>query len=298
MRILLTGCNGQAGFELSRTLAPLGEVIALDRAGCDLASEDSLRETFRRTRPDAVVNAAAYTAVDRAQTDTATAHAVNGTAPGILGEEAARTGALVIHYSSDYVFDGSGSTPFRETDEPRPLSVYGHSKLAGERALAASGARHFIFRTSWVYGVHGSNFARTMLRLAGEREELRVVADQTGAPTSAALIADATAHVLRQAAGDPGLPSGLYHFAAAGETTWFDYAAFVIAAARKAGRPLRLPEDGLVPITTADYPVPAARPRNSRLDTRLFQQTFGLVLPHWQHGLTHFLKQVLQGHEA
>jgi dTDP-4-dehydrorhamnose reductase len=293
MRIMLTGCNGQAGFELSRTLAPLGDVIALDRAGCDLANEAGLRAAVRQIRPDVIVNAAAYTAVDKAETDEALAHAVNAAAPGILGEEAARCGALVIHYSTDYVFDGSGSAPFHETSATGPLNAYGRSKLAGEQALAASGARHFIFRTSWVYGVHGSNFARTMLRLAAEREELRIVADQTGAPTAAALIADVTAHALRQAAADSGVPSGVYHLAASGETTWFDYAAFVIAAARKAGHSLRLPEGALVPIATADYPLPAARPLNSRLGTGRLRQTFGLVLPHWQHGMDHFLKQVL-----
>ncbi len=293
--ILLTGVTGQVGFELQRALAPLGPVLALDRQSCDLSNGVALQQKVRELQPAIIVNPAAYTAVDKAESEPELAMAINGAAPGLLGQAAAEVDALVVHYSTDYVFDGSGTRPYAETDRPNPLSVYGRSKLAGEQALQASGARHLILRTSWVYGAFGGNFAKTMLRLAAEREQLKVVADQFGAPTSAALIADVTAqllgHYLRGAPAD--FPGGLYHLAAGGETNWHEYAATVIAAARAAGRPLKLAADGLLPIPSRDYPTPAPRPANSRLDTRHLRGTFGLELPDWRQGLAHVLQQIL-----
>lgn len=272
MRILLTGRNGQVGFELQRALAPLGDLIALDRAGCDLENEMSLREAIRRAGPDVIVNPAAYTAVDRAESEPDRAFAINARAPGIIGEEAARNGTLVVHYSTDYVFDGTAAGWYAENAATAPQSVYGRSKLDGETALAQSGARHLIFRTSWVFGAHGANFARTMLRLAAERDELKIVADQTGAPTSAALIADVTAHAIRQAMRErESVPDGVYHLAAGGETNWHAYACHVIDAARQAGKPVKAA--AILPIATADYPTPARRPANSRLDTGKLRQT-------------------------
>ena len=233
------------GFELRRALAPLGEVHALDRAACDLADATALRRVLRALEPGFVVNAAAYTAVDRAESDQAAAVAVNAQAPGIVGEVAATFGAPVLHFSTDYVFDGRLDRPYREGDPVDPPSVYGRTKLAGERALAAANPRHWTLRTSWVVGAHGGNFARTMLRLAGERDTLNVVADQIGAPTSAALLADLAAHLVRrwQCRGDEGAAWGLYHATASGETSWFDYARFVLARARAAGRPLKAGPD-------------------------------------------------------
>jgi dTDP-4-dehydrorhamnose reductase len=296
MKILLTGRDGQVGFELSRALAPLGEVAVVGRADCDFLDADALRALVRRVAPDVIVNPAAYTAVDRAEAERDTAFAVNARAPGILGEEAARLGALVVHYSTDYVFDGAGTRPWTEDDTPAPHSVYGSSKLAGERALAEACPRHLILRTGWVLGVHGGNFARTMLRLAAEREQLTVVDDQFGAPTSAALLADLTAHLLRQYAREGGdaFPFGTYHVAAAGETSWYDYARFVLDAARNAGTALRAGPDDVLPVPTAAYPTAARRPANSRLATSLFRRTFGLRLPPWQDGVHHVLQQLLR----
>ncbi len=295
MKILLTGKNGQVGFELQRALAPLGEVIAVDQQDCDLASPDAIRRLVAEVAPQVIVNPAAYTAVDKAESEPHLALAINGTAPGILGEEAARLGALVIHYSTDYVFDGSMPGAYLETDAPNPQSVYGKTKLAGEKALQASGADHLIFRTSWVFGAHGANFAKTMLRLAGERDALKVVADQFGAPTSAALLADVTARAVEryQRQGREAYPFGLYHLVAEGCTTWHEYAQTVIRAAQQAGRQLMLTADDVLPISTADYPLPAPRPYNSRLDTSRLRQTFGLELPPWQSGLDHVLQQIL-----
>ena len=295
MKILLTGKNGQVGFELQRALAPLGEVHAVDSARCDLANEQALRALVRELRPQLIVNPAAYTAVDRAEKEDGQAHAVNAIAPGVLGQEAERIGAAVIHYSTDYVFDGRKPSPYNEQDAVQPLNVYGRSKLGGEVALATATRRHLILRTSWVVGAHGQNFAKTMLRLAAERSELRIVNDQFGAPTSAALIADVTAHMVRrlQTGGGEAFPWGTYHLNASGETTWFDYARFVLARAREAGHELKVGPDQVTPIASADYPTPAPRPMNSRLDTRLLQSTFDLHLPHWQQGLDHILQQIL-----
>lgn len=295
MNIVLTGANGQLGFELQRALAPLGEVHALDRAACDLADAAALRRVLRALEPGFVVNAAAYTAVDRAESDAAIAAAVNAQAPGIVGEVAAAFGAPVLHFSTDYVFDGQLGRPYRESDPVDPQSVYGRTKLAGERALAAANPRHWTLRTSWVVGAHGGNFARTMLRLAGERDTLNVVADQIGAPTSAALLADLGAHLVRrwQCRGDEGAAWGLYHATASGETSWFEYARFVLTQARAAGRALKAGPDDIRPISTAQYPTPARRPANSRLDCSRFVATFGLRLPPWQAGVSHVLQQIL-----
>jgi dTDP-4-dehydrorhamnose reductase len=295
MKILLTGKNGQLGFELQRALAPLGEVVAVGTQECDLADADAVRALVRRVAPDVIVNPAAYTAVDKAESDQEHAAAVNTRAPAVLGEEAARLGALVLHYSTDYVFDGAKEGAYTETDTPAPQSVYGRTKLDGERSLAAANPRHLILRTSWVVGAHGGNFAKTMLRLAAERERLTVVADQWGAPTSAALLADLSAHLIRQHALAQGgaFPYGVYHVTAAGETNWHAYARFVIGQALDAGKTLKAGVEGVAPLTTADYPTPAKRPANSRLDTSHFRTTFALRLPPWQEGVRHVLQQIL-----
>ena len=294
MKILLTGKNGQLGFELQRALAPLGEVVAVGTQDCNLADADALRELVRRVVPDVIVNPAAYTAVDKAESDEATAGAVNAVAPAILGEEGAKLGALVIHYSTDYVFDGTKQGAYTESDAPAPQSVYGRTKLEGEQGLAAANPRHLILRTSWVVGAHGGNFAKTMLRLAGEREKLAVVADQFGAPTPAALLADVSAHLVREHArtGGIGFPYGMYHVAAGGETSWHGYAQFVIGEALAAGIILKATVDAVAPLATEQYPTPAKRPLNSRLDTARFRSAFGLRLPPWQEGVRHVLQQI------
>jgi len=296
MRILLTGKDGQVGFELRRSLAVLGEVVAVDQAQCNLADGEALRALVREVKPQIIVNPAAYTAVDKAESEVDLATAINATAPGVLGEEAARLGAWVVHFSTDYVFDGRQNKPYREGDPVNPLNVYGRSKLAGEKALNASGARCLIFRTSWVVGAHGANFAKTILNLAGERESLSVVADQFGAPTSAALLADVTAQVLHQAQrqGETAFPFGLYHVTAGGTTNWHDYAVYVVEKAIAAGRTIKLRPENVRAITTAEYPLPAPRPASSRLNTEEFRQTFGLQLPDWRVGLDHILEQLLR----
>jgi dTDP-4-dehydrorhamnose reductase len=292
-KILITGKNGQVGFELQRALAPLGEIVAVDRSECDLADLDALRAFIARVQPDVIVNPAAYTAVDKAESDRDNAFLINRDAVRVLGEEAARLNALVIHYSTDYVFDGTKDGSYTEKDSPAPKSVYGASKLAGELALAMANPRHLILRTSWVVGAHGGNFAKTMLRLAGEREQLSVVGDQHGAPTSAALLADVTAHLVRDYLHvQESLAFGTYHVTGGGETTWYDYARFVIAEAIAAGKPIKAGLDAVSSLTTADYPTPAQRPANSRLDTTYFQSTFNLHLPHWQQGVRHVLQQI------
>jgi dTDP-4-dehydrorhamnose reductase len=292
-KILITGKNGQVGFELQRALAPLGEIVAVDRSECDLADLDALRAFIARVQPDVIVNPAAYTAVDKAESDRDNAFLINRDAVRVLGEEAAHLNALVIHYSTDYVFDGTKDGSYTEEDSPAPKSVYGASKLAGELALAMANPRHLILRTSWVVGAHGGNFAKTMLRLAGEREQLSVVGDQHGAPTSAALLADVTAHLVRDYLHvQESLAFGTYHVTGGGETTWYDYARFVIAEAIAAGKPIKAGLDAVSSLTTADYPTPAQRPANSRLDTTYFQSTFNLHLPHWQQGVRHVLQQI------
>lgn len=296
MKFLLTGKNGQVGFELQRALAPLGEVVAVDQGECDLADEAAIRSLVNAVKPDVIVNPAAYTAVDKAESDSENAFLINAQAPGVLGREAAQLGALVIHFSTDYVFDGNAEGFYCETAQTNPQSIYGQSKLEGELALQASGARHLIFRTSWVVGAHGGNFAKTMLRLAADRESLSVVADQFGAPTSAALLADITAQLARQASltAANDFPYGLYHLVAGGVTNWHEYASFVIEAARSHGIQIKVAPGGIKAIRTADYPTPAKRPANSRLCTKKLRDTFGLTVPDWQSGVSHILQQILK----
>jgi dTDP-4-dehydrorhamnose reductase len=292
-RILLTGANGQVGWELRRTLASLGEVIALDSSSMNLADADAIRKKVGEIAPHIIVNPAAYTAVDKAESEPGLAHAVNATAPGMLAEAAGRTGALLVHYSTDYVFDGSGAAPWREDDACGPLNVYGTTKLAGECAIQAAGCRHLIFRTSWVYGSRGSNFLLTMRRLLRERPELKIVADQVGAPTWCRDLAEATAQVLSQivspASGlDRGVPWGVYHMTNAGETSWHGFAAAIQALDEfdETCVPAHL-----LPIPSSDYPTPAKRPRNSRLSNDKLEQTFGLRLQDWRAALALCLEQ-------
>ncbi len=295
MKILLTGKCGQVGFELQRALACLGEVCAVDQADCDLTDVSAIRELVRLSKPDVIVNPAAYTAVDKAESEPELAHAVNAVTPAVLAEEAKTLGAWIVHYSTDYVFDGSKLGAYVEDDATNPQSVYGRTKRAGEIALQASGVGHLIFRTSWVVGAHGQNFAKTILRLGADRESLNVVADQYGAPTSAALLADVTAHLIRQrqCKGEERFPFGLYHLVAGGETNWCDYARFVVSEARTLGRALRLSPDSIQAIPSTEYPLPATRPANSRLDTRKLRSAFDLELPDWQSGVRHVLRQIL-----
>ncbi|WP_394787952.1 dTDP-4-dehydrorhamnose reductase [Rhodoferax sp.] len=296
MKILLLGKNGQVGWELQRSLAALGQVTALDRHSSDycgnLQDLDGLADTVRRLQPHIIVNAAAHTAVDRAESEPELARTLNTLAPGVLATEAEKLGAWLLHYSTDYVFDGSGSQPWTEDDTPAPLSVYGRSKLEGEQRIQAACSKHLIFRTSWVYAARGGNFAKTMLRLAKEREQLTVINDQFGAPTGAELLADVAALALRSARADPAL-AGLYHLAAAGETTWHGYAQFVLAQARQAGVVLKAGPDAVAAVPTSAFPTPAQRPHNSRLDTHKLQAAFDLTLPDWQTGVARMLNETL-----
>ena len=296
MKILLFGRNGQAGWELQRSLAPLGEVIALDRdsAGLcgDLTNVEGLAQTVRTVWPDVIVNAAAYTAVDKAESEPDLARAVNATAPGVLAQAAHATGAWFVHYSSDYVFDGSGETPWKEDDVTGPLNVYGRTKLEGEQRVRALCGRHLILRTSWVYSARGNNFTKTMLKLARERDSFAVVDDQFGAPTGAELLADTTAMALKSLLSGSGHP-GLYHVSAAGVTTWFHYARKIVGHAQGRGASLRVSPERVEPTTTDAFPTAAARPLNSRLDTASFRQTFGLALPAWEHGVDRMIDEIL-----
>ena len=296
MKILLLGKNGQVGWELQRSLAPLGELIALDRRSehfCgDLTNLSGLAETVQTLRPAISVNAAAHTAVDKAESEPELTRLINATAPGVLAQEAAKLGAWLVHYSTDYVFDGSGERPWRETDTPAPLSVYGRAKLEGERLIQAACPRHLIFRTSWVYAARGGNFAKTMLRLAQERERLTVIDDQHGAPTGAELIADVTAHALRQVLQRPE-DAGLYHLAASGHTTWHGYASHVISHAQSLQPALHIKAQEITPVATSAFPTPAKRPHNSRLDTARLQAAFGLTLPDWQQGVNRMLAEII-----
>jgi dTDP-4-dehydrorhamnose reductase len=301
MKILLLGKNGQVGWELQRSLAPLGELIALDRHSPDLCGDlsnlEGLAATVHTVRPDVIVNAAAYTAVDKAESEPQAARLLNALAPGVLATEAAKLGALLVHYSTDYVFDGQGHRPWVETDATAPLSIYGQTKREGEQVIAAACPKHLIFRTSWVYAARGGNFAKTMLRLARERDHLSVIDDQFGAPTGAELLADVTAHAIRQVVQRPN-DAGLYHLAAAGEATWCSYANHVLAHARLAipaiiceANPFKVSHAD--PIQTSAYPTPAQRPLNSRLNTGKLQATFGLQLPPWQTGVNRMLDETL-----
>jgi dTDP-4-dehydrorhamnose reductase len=297
MKILLLGKNGQVGWELQRSLAPLGELIALDadskeRCG-DFTDLEGLARTIRSITPDVIVNAAAHTAVDKAESEPELVRTINALAPGVLAQEARRANAWLIHYSTDYVFDGSGDKPWLETDATAPLSVYGTTKLEGEQLIQQSGCRHLIFRTCWVYGARGGNFAKTMLRLARERDSLSVINDQIGAPTGADLLADITAHAIRTVQQRPEV-SGLYHLVAGGETSWYGYANFVIDFARRAGVELKVAPEAIKSVPTSAFPTPAKRPHNSRMDTTKLQRTFDLYLPAWQSGVTRMLSEMLE----
>lgn len=294
MKILLLGKNGQVGWELQRALAPLGEVIALDREGDnelsgDLTDLDGLKSTVLSVQPDIVVNAAAYTAVDKAESDMDLAKTVNAEAPKLLAELCAQIGALFIHYSTDYVFNGSGETPWTEEQSIDPLNVYGKTKAGGEQGIAQSGCNHLIFRTSWVFASKGNNFAKTMLRLASDRDTLNVIGDQIGAPTGAELISDITAQAIPKIMADKNL-SGIYHLAASGETSWHEYASYVIEQARQMGQELKCTQINAIP--TTEYPTPAPRPLNSRLNCAKLRNTFDLHLPHWEIGVKRMLQEI------
>jgi dTDP-4-dehydrorhamnose reductase len=319
MRILLLGKGGQVGWELQRSLSVLGQVMALDFDTTevdgvpvcgDFSQPERVAQTVRDLKPDVIVNAAAHTAVDKAQSEPDVARLLNATTPGLVAQEAKKLGAWLMHYSTDYVFDGSGTTPWVETDAPSPLNVYGHTKLEGEQAIVQSGCQHIILRTSWVYGARGGNFAKTMLKLAQEREELKVINDQVGAPTGADLLADVTAHIIARcranaaaharlnthanggASADPQTFSGIYHCAAAGQTTWFDYANHVLSSAVAINPAIKI-RAKVLPVPTSAFPTPAQRPHNSRLNSTKLQHTFGLNLPHWQAGVSRMLTEFL-----
>ncbi|MEE6443595.1 MULTISPECIES: dTDP-4-dehydrorhamnose reductase [Pseudomonas] len=295
MKILLLGKDGQVGWELQRSLAPLGQVLALNsksRGYCgDLANLQGLIETVRSIAPDVIVNAAAYTAVDNAEYDRELAFRVNADAVEVLARAATELRALLVHYSTDYVFPGHGTVAWREEDSVGPLNIYGESKLKGERAIQALGCNHLIFRTSWVYAARGKNFARTMIRLASERETLGVINDQHGAPTAAELIADVTAHAVLATRRDIAL-GGLYHLSAGGGTTWYGYAKFVLEQAEELGIELKVGAEEVKELSTDAYPTPAKRPANSRLDTSKLRSAFGLTLPDWRKGVSRMLKEV------
>jgi dTDP-4-dehydrorhamnose reductase len=298
MKILLFGCGGQVGWELRRSLAPLGELVALDFAGApglcgDFSDPEGVARTVRTLRPDAIVNAGAYTAVDQAEGDAERALRINAETPGVIAQAAAELGAWLVHYSTDYVFDGSGTRPWREDDATGPLNVYGRTKLEGERRIAAANPRHLVLRTSWVYAARGGNFAKTMLRLARERDRLTVIADQVGAPTGADLLADVTAHALRSVLAGQG-DAGTWHVAAAGETSWHGYARFVVAQAQQAGELLKCGPEQVDPVPSSAFPTAARRPHNSRLDTNRFRTAFGLALPAWEQGVARMLQEILR----
>lgn len=294
MKLLLLGKGGQVGWELQRSLTPLGDVVALDHDSTDMHADFSrpneLADTVRKVQPQVIVNAAAHTAVDKAESEPELARKLNATAPGVLAATAREVGAWMVHYSTDYVFDGSGNRPWREEDATGPLSVYGQTKLEGEQLVALNCPQHLIFRTSWVYGARGGNFAKTMLRLAKERDRLTVIDDQFGAPTGAELLADVTAHAIREVLRDSG-KAGLYHLVASGETTWNGYARFVLEQARAAG--VELKATAVDAVATSAFPTPARRPQNSRLATEKLQRTFGLTLPHWEQGVARMLSETL-----
>ena len=297
MKILLFGKGGQLGWELQRSLAPLGELVALDFDSAELCGDftnlTGLAETVQSVRPDVIVNAAAHTAVDKAESEPELVRTINALAPAVLARQAAALGAWLVHYSTDYVFDGSGERPWRELDATGPLNTYGLTKLEGEQAITHSAVKHLIFRTSWVYAARGGNFAKTMLRLAKERDRLSVINDQVGAPTGAELLADVTAHALRQvnASPDGARLAGLYHLSASGQTTWHGYASFVLETALKLGVPLKASPATIDPVPTSNFPTPAQRPLNSRLDTRKLQRAFNLVMPPWQQGVARMLTE-------
>lgn len=297
MKILLFGKAGQVGWELERSLAVLGEVTVLGSRSQEMCGDfknlEGLRESIQQIRPDVIVNAAAQTAVDKMEDEAELAYLVNAQAPALIAEEANKLNALMVHYSTDYVFDGSGTKPWLETDTTNPLSVYGKSKLEAEQAIIQSGCDYLIFRTSWVYAARGRNFAKTMYRLAKERDTLNVIADQVGAPTGAELIADVTAHVIPVALNDHSV-SGIYHLVASGEVSWHGYASFVLDYCRNRGVEFLVKPDAVTPVPTSEFPTPASRPLNSRLNTTKLQKTFNLTLPNWQNGVIHMLDEFLE----
>jgi dTDP-4-dehydrorhamnose reductase len=297
VKILLFGKDGQVGWELQRSLTPLGALVALGRDSqeyCgDLNNPEKICRTIQALQPSVIVNAAAYTAVDKTESEPELARTINAETPAAIAEEAQRCGALLIHYSTDYVFDGSGSQSWAETDGTGPLNIYGATKLESEKAISDSGCHHLIFRTSWVYGTRGGNFAKTMLRLAKERDQLNVINDQIGAPTGADLIADVTAHAIRMALNDTSI-NGIFHLVAAGETSWHTYARFVIETARQADVKVKVAPNAVLPVPTSAYPTVAKRPLNSRLGTSKLRNTFNLTLPHWQTGVARMLAEILE----
>lgn len=288
-KILVTGKNGQVGWELQRSLAPLGQIIAVDAEDMDLRDVDAIRNKVREIAPHIIVNPAAHTAVDKAESEPDLAMAINGTAAGVLAEEAKKLDALLIHYSTDYVFNGSKTSPYVESDTPDPQSVYGKTKLAGEQAIQAVGGKYIVLRTSWVYGVHGGNFVKTILRLAKERSELRIVADQYGAPTWARLLAESTTQIIGKYSEDK---SGVYHLTAGGRTNWHQFAEEIVRLARQYDDALKDKPLSIHPIATHEYPVPAKRPANSSLSTEKVRKTFALALPNWENELAECVRQL------
>ena len=297
MKILLFGKSGQVGWELQRSLAFMGELVALDVNDQELCGDfthpDSIIQTIHSVSPDVIVNAAAYTAVDKAESESELADTINTQAPEILAQESRKLGAWLIHYSTDYVFDGNGVKPWKETDPTIPLNVYGSTKLEGEKAVIDSGCKHLIFRTSWVYSARGENFIKTMIRLAQNRDHLSVIDDQIGAPTGAELLADVTAHSMNIALRQPQV-SGLYHLAAKGETSWYGYASFVLDKARQSGIKLKVRSESIQPVSTDVFSQTARRPGNSRLNTKKIERTFDLTLPLWQTGVARMLNEILE----
>lgn len=296
MRILLFGRDGQLGWELQRSLAPLGSVVALGSSASDLCGDLAdllgIDRTISEIKPDVIVNAAAYTAVDKAEREKEVAELINATAPGFLAERAAKSNALLVHYSTDYVFNGAGERPWTEADLPNPINVYGRSKLRGEHAVLGAGCRYLIFRTSWVYAARGNNFIKTILRLGSSRETLSVVDDQVGAPTGAELIADVTAHAVRMAQASTG-KEGLYHVAAAGEVSWHGLACHVLRTAREKGQAISVPQTAIKAVPSVAFPSGANRPKNSRLSTSKLTETFGLILPGWTQGVDRVISELI-----
>jgi len=299
MKILLIGKNGQVGFELRRSLSILGDLVAVGSRDCDLSDINAIKQLIRSQKPDVIVNAAAFTAVDRAESNELLAIALNTTAPSILADEAHKTGALLVHYSTDYVFDGKKKGPYTEVDQPNPQSIYGLSKLSGDLAIQEKCRRHLILRTSWVMGMHGNNFAKTMLRLASERTEIKVVVDQSGVPTSSSLLSDITAYLIcNESNSDGKFQYGLYNTVASGLTTWHEYACYVIERARRANIKISVEPMAIRAILTSEYPTPATRPTNSHLDTSKLRDTFGLRLPSWQAGLDYVLDHIFEDYNG
>lgn len=294
MKILLLGANGQVGWELQRSLSPLGELIVCDRQKADLEDLVGLKKLIHQVSPKIIVNAAAYTAVDKAESESERAFLINSEAVGLMAEAASKLGVRLVHYSTDYVFDGSKEEAYLESDSVSPLNVYGRSKLAGEEAITKSGCDHYIFRTSWVYGQHGNNFIKTILRLAQERDDVKIVADQFGAPTSAELIADVTAHALKATVGGQIQKNGVYHLTASGRASWFDFACYVLAQAQLMGLTSKIMQGNITSILSEEFPVPAQRPKNSSLNLNKIAQTFGLIMPDWKYHTSRTVSQLIK----